>query len=80
MFESGGRIGEPSARDIAARGWSVAAHRLSPGPMRRRGFNQGASRVQANPNKTKQKGLDLLGLIWFSLAESGLFKGLRAKK
>jgi len=44
------------------------------------GFNQGASSAQAKPNKTKQKSLDLLGLIWFYLVESGLFNELRAKK
>jgi hypothetical protein len=32
-------------------------------PARSRGFNQSASSSQANPNKSKQKGLDLLGFI-----------------
>src|SRR6185437_751846 len=62
MFESGGRIGEPSARDIAARGWSVAAHRLGPGPIRRRGFNQGEPRA----SKSKQNQAKGLGFAWFN--------------
>jgi hypothetical protein len=31
--------------------------------MRGGGFNQRANSFRANPNKTKQKGLDLLGFI-----------------
>jgi hypothetical protein len=45
-----------------------------------RKFNQRAKSTQANPNKTKQKSLDLLGFPWIYSSESGLFKGLSAKK
>ena len=60
------RRGSPAALDPALKSVGI--------------FNQRASYFQAGPNKTKQKSLDLLGFIWFYLVESGLFKGLRAKK
>jgi len=59
----------------------AADARLSrPKPPAGGGRAQAAKQIQAKPNKSTQSCLDLLGLIWFYLVESGLFNGLQAKK
>ena len=50
----GGRIAPRSAGGSRSR---------ADGPVQAPGFNQSANSVQANPNKTKQNSLDLLGFI-----------------
>jgi hypothetical protein len=53
-------------------------------PMKNAVFRRGApgpnqtKPIQARPRKTKEKGLDSLGLISIPSSDSGLFKGLRA--
>ena len=61
--------GADNGRKGAPSGPRLAAH-----------FNQGASWRQVNPNKNKEKRLELLGFLWFSLVDSGLFNELRRKK
>ena len=55
---------------------AAVATRAAAGP----GFNQRASSLQIKPRKTKEFQGKMLGFPWISLADSGLFNGLRAKK
>jgi hypothetical protein len=43
-------------------------------------YNPRASPLQTNPGKSKQNQTNLLVFAWIWLVESGLFKGLHAKK